>query len=419
MKTEQEINSDSLRQRDGGTIAIITAFVFILLVAALAFAIDLGFIYDQKRSLQVASDSAALSAGYSDIANKSQEESLEAAYEDARVNGFRESITNLTLNNPPLSGNYASDFNAFESILHRPAEYYFLGYFLSPFSIYARSVAKYDIVSLCALALGSGSNDGVTVIGSTRVAFKNCSLHINSASQSALSVGGTGSLTADAITIVGNYSKNGNVSINTQHPIQTGASYIPDPYGSLTIPSYASSPCIATNYSTSSNVTLSPGRYCNGIILKGKANAKLNPGIYIIDRGDLNVGAQSTISGSNVTIIFTSSTQSSYGSVNFTAGASGTLSAPTSGDFNGILFFGDRNSTSISTKLTGSANLILQGLAYFPSQDFEFFAGTSTSTSTCLKFVARSIKFSGNIAYTGDGCMNSAIKVKSGLRLVE
>lgn len=402
-----------------GSIAIITAFVFTLLVAALAFAIDLGFIYDQKRDLQVVGDTAALSAGYSIMEGKSLADATNDAYSDAQRNGFNQSIANFILNNPPVTGPNASNNNAFEVLLKSPAQYYFLGYFLSPFSLNTRSVSRFDLLSLCAMALGSGTGDGVTVIGTTNVTFKNCSIYINSISQTALTVSGSGSLTSDTIAIVGNYAQKGGGIINTLSPIQTGVPPAPDPYGSLSIPSYTGSSCIATNYSTSGTATLSPGRYCNGITLKSKANVTLKPGTYIIDRGNLTVGAQSSISGAGVTIIFTSSTNSNYGTVNFSAGAKGTMSAPTSGVFNGILFYGDRNSTSVTTKLTGSANLNLIGLLYFPSQAFEFVAGTSTSTSTCLKFIARSISFSGNSNYASNDCSNGSIKVKSNLRLVE
>lgn len=421
MKVEHARNRHSIvfATEGRGSIAIITAFVFTLLVAALAFAIDLGFVYDQKRDLQVASDTAALSAGHTAMAGKSLAEATNDAYSDAQRNGFNQSISNFTLNNPPATGPNASNNTAFEVLLHRPAQYYFLGYFLSPFSINARSVSQYDLLSLCAMALGSGSGDGITVIGTTNVIFKNCSIHINSISQAALKVGGSGSLTADSISIVGNYAKKGSGTINTSSPIQTGVSPASDPYGFLSIPSYTGSSCIATNYSTTGKATLSPGRYCNGITLKSKANVTLKPGTYIIDRGDLTVGAQSSISGSGVTIIFTSSTNSHYGTANFSGGAKGTMSAPTSGAYKGILFYGDRNSTGVSTKLTGSVNLNLIGLLYFPSQDFEFVAGSSTSTSSCLKFIARSVKFSGNSNYSSNDCSNGSIKIKSNLRLVE
>lgn len=328
-------------------------------------------------------------------------------------------INDVIVHTPPISGEKINNKTAVKVILKKTAQYYFLGYFLNSFSINARAVAPYDVQQLCAPVLGSRSEDGMTVIGSTKVTFRGCGIHINSPSSRALTASGSSSLTADTLSIVGGYTQSGNASITTLEPISTGAPYAADPYAWLNIPSYLSDPCIRNSYSTNGTATLTPGRYCNGISLKSKAKVTLNPGIYIIDRGGLSVSAQSTLTGQGVTIIFTSSTNTNYGTADFGAGASITLTAPISGTFEGILFFSDRRATTLTTKISGGVQTNLTGLLYFPSSSLEYVGGSGSSSTGCLKFIARSLKFSGNSTFVGNNCSTSSISIASDIKLLE
>jgi len=53
-----------------------------------------------------------------------------------------------------------------------------------------------------------------------------------------------------------------------------------------------------------------PRVYCGGIEATGGATLNLDPGSYILDRGNFAVGSNSTVSGTDVTIILTSRTGS-------------------------------------------------------------------------------------------------------------
>jgi hypothetical protein len=77
------------------------------------------------------------------------------------------------------------------------------------------------------------------------------------------------------------------------------------------------------------NVTLSPGCY-NNLSLSGTDT--LNPGLYVIN-GQFHVN-NADVTGSGVTIYMTANVQDT----NF-SGARLTLSAPTSGNYNGMLFY--------------------------------------------------------------------------------
>ena len=67
--------------------------------------------------------------------------------------------------------------------------------------------------------------------------------------------------------------------------------------------------------------TLNPGVYCNGMDIHAGSNVTLNPGIYYVDRGSLNVNGGATLTGTGATIVFTSSTGAGWATANINGGA--------------------------------------------------------------------------------------------------
>ena len=88
----------------------------------------------------------------------------------------------------------------------------------------------------------------------------------------------------------------------------------------------------------------SPGRHCGGLALTGTVN--LDPGTYIIDGGSLKSNAGADISGNGVTFYITNGAD-----VRFNGSAHLDLTAPTSGPHEGVLMYGDPDSTSSQVKL--------------------------------------------------------------------
>jgi len=77
--------------------------------------------------------------------------------------------------------------------------------------------------------------------------------------------------------------------------------------------------------------------------LNAGANVTLNPGVYYLDQGSLSVNGGATLSGTGVTLVFTSSTGNNYATASVNGGATINLTPPTNGGTAGIVFFGDRN----------------------------------------------------------------------------
>lgn len=203
-----------------------------------------------------------------------------------------------------------------------------------------------------------------------------CGLAVNSSNSDAVSVVGSARLTVPSLTIVGGYQVNNGGSISVTP--STGAAPSADPYGSLPAPSYSG--CDHTNYSSGyGTFTLNPGVYCGGLSVNNGARVTFNPGTYIINGGSFNLGGGTTSSGSGVTFYLTG-TNSTYGSVDIGNGITTTLTAPTSGTYQGILFFQDRNITSsVQASIEGGASMQLGGAIYFPTTTLNYANGSSTT----------------------------------------
>jgi hypothetical protein len=133
----------------------------------------------------------------------------------------------------------------------------------------------------------------------------------------------------------------------------------------------------------------------------------MNPGTYVLNKGDFTVNGGATITGDGVTIILTSSTGSSYGTIKINGGANVSLSAPTAddtsgsiqGDYTGMLFYQDRNSgstPSLDASFNGGSTMEVSGAIYMPNNSVSFNGGNSTDSNGCLMLVAQTVSFNGN-----------------------
>jgi hypothetical protein len=122
----------------------------------------------------------------------------------------------------------------------------------------------------------------------------------------------------------------------------------------------------------------------------------LSSRVYYLDQGSLSVKGGATLTGTGVTLVFTSSTGSSYATANINGGATINLTAPTTGSTAGIVFFGDRNMpVGTSFSFEGGASQAFGGALYLPKGAVSF-AGGSNTGNACTQLVADTITFSGN-----------------------
>jgi len=374
-----------------GSYLIITGLMMPVIVGCVALAADYGLWLHTRQSMQGAADSAAISAATASITDNplTQARAVTASY--GFVSGAN-GVT-VTVNRPPQSGTHTTTTGAVEVILQKPQPPAFsvvLG--SQSFTIAARAVAVPIGGSGCVLALNKTASGAVTVQGGAQVVLDSCNLYDDPTSGSALTVGGSATLSALTVGVVGNIS--GTSSVTATKGIATGLLPLSDPYANVPLPSFSG--CDEHNYTAKTTVTIDPGVYCGGISVIAGATLTLNPGIYFLDRGNLSAVGSSAITGTGVTLVFTSSTGSNYATASITGNAIVNLTAPTSGPTAGIVIFGDRAMpVGTSFKLTGGGSQVFGGAIYVPKGALEFSGGNSTGSS-CTQIVADTISLSGN-----------------------
>jgi Flp pilus assembly protein TadG len=389
-----------LKDRSGNYV-IMFALALPALVGFSAFGTEEGLLLYKRQAMQHAADSSATSAavayayGVTSGGNvKTQARSVASSY------GFVDQAngTTVTVNQPPSSGSNKSNSQAIEVIISQPETRLFSALWSKKtIPVTARAVAVASNLA-CILTLDPTASSSFSQQGSVNSQLVNCSVIDDSNASSALSIGGSATLSTSFVGVVGGIS--GSSSITATQGKITGYHTVSDPYASVSPPSFSG--CDQRNYSSHGTATLSPGVYCGGMSLGAGANITLQPGIYYLDQGSLTMNGSSTLTGTGVTIVFTSSTGNNYATATITGGATLNLTAPTSGSTAGIVLYGDRNMpTGTSFSFTGGTNQLVGGAVYFPKGAVSW-AGNSGLSQKCTQVVADTIQMVGDSGFKID-----------------
>ena len=133
-------------------------------------------------------------------------------------------------------------------------------------------------------------------------------------------------------------------------------------------------------------------------------NAQLACGTYVISGGAFSVQGGSTLTAAGPVLIYLSGS-SAY--VNIANGATVTLTAPTSGTYEGILFYQDRTVASpTASTFAGGATMNLSGSLYSPNALLNINNGSTTAPTGALVV--------GSVRYLGGCRLQSGHSVANG-----
>jgi hypothetical protein len=310
-----------------------------------------------------------------------------AALAAAADNGFTSSVTAQVTY--PFVG--PAGLSSVQVVLSHPEPRFFSQIFSqSDVVVRTAAVASFNSsANACMLALDPAASKSVLFSGSSQLSLTSCNVMANSIAPDAITTQGSAQLTAPCLMSAGGAVITSNVTLTSCKKPLTNLPPTADPYKSVP------APIIPSKCNPSNGNTLQPGRFCNGLSLSG--NVSLNPGVYIVDGGSFKVNANANVSGSGVTFYLTNSA-----TADMNGNATVNLSAPTTGDYSGMLFFADKNNSSGSGhKFNGTATSKMTGAIYSPNQSVNYL-GNFSGQNGCTQVVAKSIQWNGNTSMAVD-----------------
>jgi hypothetical protein len=398
-----------------GAMLVFVAVSMVVLMGFLALTLDVGAGNRQRRIAQTAADAAAL-AGAAEIFRNITDPTVikPAAQAEALRNGFDDADPDVQVQvfyEPgPVSGPHAGNGAYVEVVIDKTIPTIFASIFnFASLGVHTRAVAGVGSYALnCIYSLDPSGPKAIEVENGGEL-VTNCGVSIYSDNPNALDVNSSGQLNTQGggIAIVGGWSGN-----KTPSPTpSTGAPLFENPLKDLAMPAFEG--CDFNNTIVTGTITLSPGVYCGGITIStGSNTANLLPGLYIMNGGGITVGSSGQMFGDGITLINSFDSTHAYAPFNFGTGCKAKLTAPTSGDWKGILMFQDPAAPAdvVNTFACASdASPELTGTIYFPTQTF-FFDGSNTSTEIMGTVIAKNVVVSGKIEVTNEKSNNSALQ---------
>jgi hypothetical protein len=242
-----------------------------------------------------------------------------------------------------------------------------------------------------------------------------CSIQVNSSDANALnlsggnttiSVTGTSNGITNGVNIVGGYSCYGQ-SLGCVTPTPTlGVASGGDPMSGIDPPTdgVCTTPPTLKSKDTL-NVSNPTGTltYCGMVSVGSNSTLNLAAGTYIFKNDGsnscgLSATSQGNITGTNVFLYFENPC-----AVSFTGNGNVTLSAPTSGTYQGVTIFQARDDAATAS-LTGGSTQLVGGVVYFPDALLKFSGnGTSTNNAATTSIVAYNLQLNGNAYIANSG----------------
>lgn len=382
-----------------GAIAVLTALLIPIVIGGFGLGAEVSYWYFNQRKLQNAADVAAYAGAVQLRSNGDQQTIVGAALAAAVKAGYKATIGTITLNSPAATGAFAGDPKAVEITVQETLPTLFTSLFMDgDVPMAGRAVARLtEGQGTCILALDPDLPGAVTFTGSSTAILIGCNVHANSLASDAITVSGSAHVETPCVSTVGNVSAtSGLVMSECTSPIEH-ADTIDDPYASVPEPG-TGEPCVVPKLMSNPGDTdsVSPGRYCGGWKNIG-GTLDMAPGVYVIDcegtpACGLELLASAEVTGTGVIFYLINGAQ-----IKINGGATVQVSAPTGGDYVGILFFVGRGEDEETPYIiNGNSSSFYTGAIYAPNGQIELNGNSSSLSAGCTQVVARAVSLSGN-----------------------
>jgi Flp pilus assembly protein TadG len=408
-------------RNDRGNVATLTAFALVPLIILTAGVLNFGFAWAVRNELQSTADAAAL-AGASQLGDDAQ---VLAEANEFAANNMAATPHGDVLTDPDVEiGHWdnatrvftpgGTPENAVRATTRRssvngnslPA---FLGDFIGrdEWNLTTQAIAAVQTTGEgCILALDPAASGAFSMGGNASLTLNGCSAMSNSEHSTSFLINGSATATMDCAFAAGGISAT-DLTLTQCPSAEPDISPAPDPFENVPEPAMPS-PC-KNLPNGQGHVNIAEGCYFGGDL---KGSKTFTGGVYVINGGTLKISAQANITGNGVTFFLTNNA-----TVDFNANGKMTLSAPTSGTYAGILFYGDPDNVYNTNKFNGTPTSSLTGALYFPSQEVQYL-GNFSGVNGCMRIVARTIDFRGNTTMSVTCPQLAAFPLRKKLALV-
>lgn len=377
-----------------GNVALTFALVAPLLIAAAGAGVDANRYYAQRSLLQEAADAAAiagarqflLKSGSASIAEGLARQTAEAAIAAQVFDG--EAAVNVEANTQLTRVAVTIDATLQPSLL--------TGIFVREFaiSVDALAEARGGGVGTCIIGLDASAQDAVFLNTNAKIVGPQCAIFSNSTSNAGLSVLRSARIESGLTCTSGGYS--GGAANYSPMPL-TDCPAREDPLANRPAPAVGA--CNHTRKQVSDFTgSLDPGVYCGGLVINGASDVTLNPGIYVIKDGPLEILRTSKVRGENVGFYFTGRNADLF----IQEQSDIDLSGPVSGAMAGVLIWQENDPHAAKMFEVRSTRVhTLTGTIYLPNSIFYAAVDAQVAQSSAYTaIVARKIALDGNVELT-------------------
>ncbi|MDX2288734.1 MAG: pilus assembly protein TadG-related protein [Hyphomicrobiaceae bacterium] len=252
-------------------------------------------------------------------------------------------------------------------------------------TVQARAIARVvGKPNICVLALEELNAFALWMLTGSRITGGDCAVFSNSRSPSGLAVRSKSVLSAETVCSAGGADVTGQVS---PAPL-TDCPQFSDPLAGRAEPIIGA--CDYTGKIVDNDTTLDPGVYCGGLTIRGSARVTLMPGTYVIKDGPLALMKSASMEGDGVSFFLSGEAAV----LNTEAGTSISLSASTSGELAGLLFFASRSqSEAVGHRILSKNAQTLVGTIYLPNNMLLIDGASSVGTASAYTaIVVRQLK---------------------------
>jgi hypothetical protein len=402
----------------GQSTILLATFMGLILIGFAALALDVEYLFHEKRLAQAAADAAAIAAAEESAAGDTSDEQA-AANAMAKLNGFDTTLAKnpatVTLTTP-TSGNYAGSASFIQVVVSKPIPTIFLGAFYhraTSVTVSARAVAGGGQTSPTCICLEGQAGMDLNMSNNAQLTATNCGITVDSNSGNAVGVVGSAGINALSLGTVsstwdnsGNVNNNGTISSTTKvvqgittqckpnitvPTLPNGITCYNNPIQGWILPGYKANYTLPIQNVTETNGTVvnevaTSGVICyNSLDTSQSSSVTFLPGYTYYIIGGFTTGGGAPLTGNGVTFYV-------GGNVNIANGVTSNLSAPTVGTNPAIpqtLFYAMGNTVTIQ----GGSSSNFSGLVYAPNAAVTLNNGTGTSLN--MDLVAQTLTMAG------------------------